>query len=194
VATGRDLVAAMKNVEPGQKVELDLRREAKPVKVTVIARPMDQVFFAGPAMMAAGVPGVPPLPPMPPMAGMAFESGHHWLLEGWSDAEFVKITPALGRYFGTDKGVLVARAPSDDALGLQDGDVIVAIGGREPQNGPHAMRILRSYQPGESVEIRVLRDRKAQTLKATVPEDEVGRGPHMRVALPRLPVEPPSAS
>ena len=197
VATGRDLVTAMKDVEPGQKVTLDLRRDAKPVKVTVVARPMDQVFFAGPAMTAVGVPGVPPLPPMPPMppmAGIAFGHGHQWLLEGWSGAEFVKVTPALGRYFGTDKGVLVAHAPSDATLGLQDGDVIVAIGGREPQSGAHAMRILRSYQPGESVEIRVLRDRKAQTLKATVPEDEVGRGPHMRVAPPRLPVEPPSAS
>jgi membrane-associated protease RseP (regulator of RpoE activity) len=200
VATGRDLVTAMKDVEPGQKVALELRRDGKPVKVTVVARPMDQVFFAGPAIMASeatmvsGMPGVQPLPPMPPMEGMAMAYGHAWLLEGWSDAELVEVTPALGRYFGTDKGVLVARAPSDDALGLQDGDVIVAIGGREPQSGAHAMRILRSYQPGESVEIRVLRDRKAQTLKATVPEDEVGRGPHMRVAPPRLPVEPPSAN
>jgi S1-C subfamily serine protease len=90
--------------------------------------------------------------------------------------------------------VLVARAPSDATLGLQDGDVIVAIGGREPQSGSHAMRILRSYQPGESVEIRVLRDRKAQTLKAAVPEGAIELGPHMRVAPPTLPVEPPSAS
>jgi len=198
VATGRDLVVAMKDVEPGQKVALDLRRDGKPVKATVVARPMDQVFMAGPAMMVSGLPGVPPLPPMPPMAGIAMGRGHHWLLEGWSDAELVKVTAGLGRYFGTDKGVLVARAPSDTTLGLQDGDVIVAIGGREPQSGPHAMRILRSYQPGESVEIRVLRDRKAQTLKASVPEDATERGPHRKVIRkvipPTLPVEPPSAS
>lgn len=194
VATGRDLVAAMKDVAPGQKVALDLRRDGKPVKVTVVARPIDRVFMAGPGMMVPGLPGVQPLPPMPPKAGMAFGRGHHWLLEGWSDAELVKVTPALGRYFGADKGVLVARAPSDATLGLQDGDVIIAIGGREPQSGSHAMRILRSYQPGESVEIRVLRDRKAQTLKASVPEDAVERAPQMRVAPPRLPVEPPSAS
>jgi S1-C subfamily serine protease len=194
VATDRDLVTAMKEVEPGQKVALDLRRAGKAVKVTVVARPMDQVYFAGPAMMAAGVPGVPPLPPIPPMAAMAMVHGHHWLLDGWSDAELVTVTPALGRYFGTDKGVLVARAPSDDALGLQDGDVIVAIGGREPQNGPHAMRILRSYQPGEAVEIRVLRDRKSQTLKASVPEDADERGPHHKALPATRAVEPTSAS
>ncbi|MGB5132410.1 MAG: PDZ domain-containing protein [Steroidobacteraceae bacterium] len=197
VATDRDLVTAMKDVEPGQKVALDLRRDGKPVKITVVARPMDQVFFAGPGMMVPGVPGVhpvPPLPPIPAMAGIAMARGHHWLLDGWSDAELVTVTPALGRYFGADKGVLVARAPSDDALGLQDGDVIVAIGGREPQNGPHAMRILRSYQPGESVEIRVLRDRKSQMLKATVPEDEAGRAPHHKVVPAAPPVEPASVS
>ena len=192
VATGRDLVAAMKDVEPGQEVALELRRDGKPVKLALVARPMDQVFFAGPGMMVPELHGVHPLPPMAAMA--AIGPGHHWLLEGWSDAELVKVTPGLGRYFGTDKGVLVARAPTDATLGLQDGDVIVAIGGREPQSGSHAMRILRSYQPGELVEIRILRDRKAQTLKASVPEDAVERRPEMKVMPPRLPVEPPSAS
>ncbi len=84
----------------------------------------------------------------------------------------VTLTPALGRYFGAEKGVLVAHAPEDAALGLQDGDVILAIGGREPQSGSHAMRILRSYQPGEPVELRILRDRRQQTLAAKVPARE----------------------
>ncbi|MDH4260926.1 MAG: PDZ domain-containing protein [Gammaproteobacteria bacterium] len=195
VATGRDLIAMMKDVEPGQKVALELRRDSKPVKVTVVARPMDQVFMAGPGMMEGAHPALrPPRPPMPTMEAMARDRGHHWLLEGWSDAELVQLTPALGRYFGTDKGVLVARAPTDAALGLQDGDVIVAIGGREPQSGPHAMRILRSYQPGETVEIRVLRDRKALTLNAAVPKDAAERGPRTKDIHPRLPVEPPAAS
>ena len=191
VKTDRDLVAVMRDVEPGQKVALDLRRDGKPVKVTVVARPIDQVFFGGPGLF---VPGVAPLPPMPAIAAIGAGRGHQWLLEGWSDAELVSVTPGLGRYFGTDKGVLVARAPSDSAFGLQDGDVIVAIGGREPQSGSHAMRILRSYQPGETVEIRVLRDRKAQTLKSTVPADERENGPLMRPAPPRPPVEAPTPS
>jgi S1-C subfamily serine protease len=197
VATSRDLVLAMKDVEPGQKVALELRRAAKSVKVTVVARPMDQVFMTRPQMMIAALPNlaaVPSVPSIPSVPGVAFGHGRHWLLEGWSDAELVKVTPGLGRYFGAEKGVLVARAPKDSTLGLQDGDVIVAIGGREPESGPHAMRILRSYQPGESVEIRVLRDRKAQTLKASVPEESNERAPQMRVPPPTLPVEPPSAS
>lgn len=187
VGTGRDLVTAMENVEPGQKVALDLRRDGKPVKLTVAARPMDHVFIAGPAMRDIEIEThrvLPDLDVMPAMHGMGMAHARHWLLEGWSDAELVTVTPALGRYFGADKGVLVARAPKDSTLGLQDGDVIVAVGGREPQNGPHAMRILRSYQPGETVELRILRDRKAQTLKAAVPEHKFEHGPGTLVLPP----------
>lgn len=193
VATGRELVKVMEGVEPGQKVALDLRRDGKPVKATVEARKLDHLFFAG---RAAAMPDIAlgALPAMPPMHGMELGGGH-WLLDAWGDAEFVTLTPGLGRYFGADKGVLVARAPEDSTLGLQDGDVIVAIGGREPQNSRHAMRILRSYQPGESVEIRVLRDRRAQTLSAKVPERAEGDVlRHREVYRHRLaPPEPPKA-
>jgi len=65
----------------------------------------------------------------------------------------------------------------------------VAIGGREPQDGPHAMRILRSYQPGESVELEILRDRRGQTLSAKIPE-RATRNVMRRVTPPKPPVAP----
>jgi S1-C subfamily serine protease len=68
--------------------------------------------------------------------------------------------------------------------------VIVSIGGREPQNGRHAMRILRSYQPGEAVEFRILRDRRTQTISAKIPE-RTGQDVLRRVAPPRPPAPPP---
>jgi S1-C subfamily serine protease len=188
VATGRELVKVMEDVEPGQKVALDLKRDGKAVKVTVEARKLDHVFFLGRGLP---MPAIAAMPAMPPMHGMDPDGGH-WLLDEWGDAEFVTLTPGLGRYFGTDKGVLVARAPEDSTLGLQDGDVIVAIGGREPQNSRHAMRILRSYQPGESIEIRVLRDRRAQTLTAKVPDRPEGDVVKHREIF-RQRIEPPPA-
>ena len=132
-----------------------------------------------------GIPAIEAVPAIPPMPAF----GEAWLLDEWGDAELVTLTPKLGRYFGADKGVLVARAPEDSSLGLQDGDVIVAIGGREPQDSRHAMRILRSYQPGESVDIRILRDRRPQNLTAKVPESAFGKDRVFRVA-PRVPVPP----
>jgi S1-C subfamily serine protease len=165
VTTGREIVRAMEEIEPGEKVELGLRRDGKAVEIEVEARPFDRVFMAGTAL-----PPIPPGPAMRALAGAPFDWEGHWLLDDWGDAEFVTLTPGLGRYFGAEKGVLVARAPGDASLGLEDGDVIVAIGGREPQNSRHAMRILRSYQPGEGVEIRILRNRRAETLRASIPE------------------------
>jgi hypothetical protein len=188
VTTGRELVRAMEAVEPGEKVELGLKRDGKPVKLAVEARPLDRTFFVG----TPGVPAVRPLPPLPALSAveaMPMDGDLHWLLEDWGDAEFVTLTPGLGHYFGADKGVLVAHAPEDASLGLKDGDVIVAIGGREPQNGRHAMRILRSYQPGETVDLRILRDRKTQTLSAKIPEREA-RDVMLRHAAPPRPPAP----
>jgi predicted metalloprotease with PDZ domain len=187
VATGRELVRVMETVKPGEKVELGLKRDGKPLKLAVEARPVDNLFFAAVPGVPA-IPSIPALPPLPAIAALAGDGDLHWLLEDWGDAEFVTMTPGLGRYFGADKGVLVARAPEDASLGLKDGDVIVAIGGREPQNGLHAMRILRSYQPGEPVELKILRDHRAQTLTAKIPEREQ-RGV-MRRVLPPPPAPP----
>jgi S1-C subfamily serine protease len=190
VTTGRELVKVMEGIEPGDKVSLELKRDGKPVKVAVEARPLDHVV-----LLRKGVPAVEGPPPMPPIAGIAMAGGPHWLLEDWGDAEFASLTPGLGRYFGADQGVLVIRAPEDASLGLQDGDVIVTIGGREPENGRHAMRILRSYQPGEAVELKILRDRRAQTLNAKVParaEVDVLRRRHLPA--PPAPPAPPAAA
>lgn len=191
VTTGRELVKAMEAVEPGEKVELGLRRDGKAVKLAVEARSLDRVFLAGPGALP-GIRALPALPAVPPVAALPFEGDMHWLLDEWGDAEFVTLTPGLGRYFGTDKGVLVAHAPEDATLGLKDGDVIVGIGGREPQNGRHAMRILRTYQAGEAVELRILRDRRAQTLNVRIPEREARDARRHRMPPPRAPV-PPSA-
>lgn len=182
VGTGREVVRAMREVEPGQKVALDLRRDGRPLRIEVEARARE-----GARSGAMGGVFVPDWMPMPP------DHPEHWLLGGWGDAELATLTPGLARYFGTDKGVLVVRAPAG-VKELQDGDVIQSIGGREPTDAPHAMRILRSYQPGENVEMRVLRERRSLTLRFAVPEQRMPgplRRHGIREALP-APLPPPS--
>jgi hypothetical protein len=65
-------------------------------------------------------------------------------------------------------GVRVASADGD-AFGLRDGDVIIAIDGRIPVDGPHAARILRSYRSGERVKLQVQRNRQTIGLDVTAP-------------------------
>ena len=86
----------------------------------------------------------------------------------WSDLDLVALTPALGAYFGTDKGLLVVRAPEDATLGLADGDVILEIGGREPQTPEHAVRILASFEPGETLHLTIMRKQRRETLEVRI--------------------------
>lgn len=83
--------------------------------------------------------------------------------------ELITLTPGLGRYFGTDRGVLVARAPTRDVLQLQDGDVILTIGGRVPTSSSQAIRILTSYDPGEKIKLVILRAHRRMDITATLP-------------------------
>ena len=89
-----------------------------------------------------------------------------------ADMELVELTPGLGEYFGTDSGLLVVRAPRNEAFELRDGDVIRSIGGREPDGVRHAMRILRSYQPGETMALDIVRNKRRRSLSIEVPEQE----------------------
>jgi hypothetical protein len=100
-------------------------------------------------------------------------TANHWMPFGyggaWSDIELVSLTPALGEYFGVEKGLLVVRAGRASELGFRDGDVIVELAGREPQSPEHALRILASFEPGESVAAAIMRQRKREALTIKVP-------------------------
>jgi S1-C subfamily serine protease len=83
--------------------------------------------------------------------------------------ELIALTPQLGWYFGTDHGVLVVRAATHGVLKLQDGDVILSIGGRVPASGSQAIRILTSYDPGEKIGLVILREHRRMSITATLP-------------------------
>lgn len=162
----REVVRLMREVEPESKVKLRVMRDGKPKDFELTARAMARRFDFRTA------PGFdPPDPPDPPEPMMPFDFMPRWG-GGLSGMELATLTPGLGSYFGVDKGVLVLRAPSEDSYKLKDGDVILSIDGREPTSGTHATRILRSYQPGEKLTLRIMRDRKAQNVEVALPEPQ----------------------
>jgi S1-C subfamily serine protease len=89
----------------------------------------------------------------------------------FGDMEMVSLTERLGSYFGTKEGLLIVRAPDNEDLQLQDGDVIRRIDGRTPTSVSHAMRILGSYESGETVKIEIMRDKRKKTISLEMPDD-----------------------
>lgn len=86
----------------------------------------------------------------------------------FSSLELASLDDDLGSYFGTTDGVLVVRAPAQESLGLKSGDVILSIDGRAPSSPGSAMRILRSYETGESITFEVMRQKRRTTVTGTV--------------------------
>jgi hypothetical protein len=93
---------------------------------------------------------------------------------GWLSMEMVTLDEELGEYFGTSEGLLVIRPPKDDSIDLKSGDVILGIDGRTPSSPSHALRIMRSYDPGESMTIQVMRNKRNVEVTVTVPERDRG--------------------
>jgi S1-C subfamily serine protease len=165
---GRDpslrVIERLHGVKPGDRLNLRVSRGGKVRDLTVIARPsMNDAYFMGRFRL--------PQIEVPNLKGMSRWAGPVIIGGPVADMELAKLTPALGRYFGTDSGVLVVRAPPKGALGLQDGDVIVSIGGRKPIDGSHVVRILGSYDPGEKITVKVVRQHRDISFATTVPQD-----------------------
>jgi predicted metalloprotease with PDZ domain len=149
----QELPGIMRDVQPDSRVSVRVLRDGKPRDFTLTARTSPNFFYS-----AHGFPDWPALP------------GAFMFHRPLMDMELATLTPRLGGYFGTDKGVLVVRAPADGALQLEDGDVILAIDGRQPTSGSHATRILGSYQAGEKIKLRIVREHKTIELEVTLPE------------------------
>ncbi|HVH67984.1 MAG TPA: PDZ domain-containing protein [Gemmatimonadales bacterium] len=164
---GRKLIALARKLEPGDTVRLEYRRESETKQATLVAEDLDgrvRVEVPGPAFAMPHV-----------MPDMDFE----WSFgEPWGELDLVSLNPDLGEYFGTKEGILVVKAPADSSLPLKGGDVILSIGGRKPTSQSHAMRILRSYEPGEAVSIEIMRKQKHITLSWKVPESREHRMRH----------------
>jgi S1-C subfamily serine protease len=168
-SSGDILLDYMDNVRPGDSLKLDYHRNGKNAVAMVTAEnPRDFLFN----LHLPAMPRMSPAPPAPPMPPMMMGGYRMFLGHGqWRNMQLVPMSPGLGRYFGTDKGLLVLRAPEDSALKLQDGDVILKIGGRDPGSPPHAMRIFGSYGPGDTLPLEIMRRGKALKLSIKLPPD-----------------------
>lgn len=184
VSTPGELVASMDGVQAGVPLKVEILRDGKTSAVDVTPQTREMrvmVFRRDPHEPMEGAGEVTVEDPHAGMGrrrspglghglghGMDMPFDHGAVLGERGGLDLATLTPTLGKYFGADQGVLVVGA--HDRLKLQDGDVLQSIGGRVVKDEAQARRILRSYVPGETVSLSVLRERKTLKLEAVVPE------------------------
>lgn len=177
---GAKLIDLVGDLDVGDTVKVEYRRGSEAKTATLVTDEQQGFAFSVPSVREMELPRMQ----MPFMTTPDGPGGFAMCFgDAWCDLDLVTLNSDLGDYFGTKDGVLVIKAPTDSALPLKSGDVILSIGGRKPTSPAHAMRILRSYDAGESVSIEIMRHQKRQTLSWTVPQ--AGEMRRMRPARPR---------
>lgn len=179
------LLTFMQGVEEGDKLDIEYLRDGNVGRLTVEPRVADSSVF-----VSSGLGGAAWEDWEEGIARIPDELRHAWRSRSYrqggslADMELVELSEGLGKYFGTDQGVLVVSAPASGALELKDGDVIQRIDGREPTSLNHALRILGSYQPGEALELSIMRDRRRRKLTVTIPDDRTSFVPASSLVVP----------
>lgn len=87
----------------------------------------------------------------------------------WNGLNLASVDAKLGRYFGAERGVLVLSA-GPELKGLEAGDVIQSIDGRQVDSPREAMVALRGKPDGGQVEVAYLRDRAKAKSTIKVPK------------------------
>lgn len=149
----------------GQLDRLDVHPIVSPLVETEIAR-----IAAAPCAPGAGDCRIPALT-------QAFR---------WNGLNLASMDARLGRYFGTDHGVLVLSGGAGLAA-LEPGDVIQRIDGEAVATPRDAMRALREQDTGGKVKVELLRERQRRVVEVTVPE-----APPLRWFAPPPPPAPPA--
>ncbi|MDZ4812135.1 MAG: PDZ domain-containing protein [Pseudomonadota bacterium] len=88
----------------------------------------------------------------------------------WASLNLSTLNPELGRYFGTEHGVLVLDTSANTLKELKPGDVIQVVDGQPADSVSGVMRALSRKEPGQTLNVEVWRDRKRQVFAVTAPE------------------------
>jgi S1-C subfamily serine protease len=139
---GRELTGRLRRMKGGETISLDYRRGKETRQAQLSVEPRND-FHGGVRLME--LPG------------------------RWFDLQLVSVNPDLGQYFGTDHGLLIVRASGDTEFKLKPGDVILKIGDQQPSTPSEAVRLIRTYQPGQTMPIEILRQKQKQTMPVSIP-------------------------
>lgn len=177
---GLRLIELAARLQPSDTVEVEFRRGPDRRTASLVTEGDPGVFVEGPGERPFRMRfwrsdesfGDGPLPATEFVERLDLPQPHREFFSGSAlgRLELAPINPELGRYFGATEGVLVISSPKDSELGLRGGDVVLSVDGRKPAGPGHLLRILRSYERGETFKLDILRDRKRETVSARLGE------------------------
>ena len=96
---------------------------------------------------------------------------------GYLGVQLLNLTPELRQHFGASRqsGILVSRVVAGgpaEAAGVAVGDVITTVDGAPVRTTSQLIGRIGRRQEGDEVELGILRDRSALTLRATLSQSE----------------------
>lgn len=172
---GARLIEMAARLHSGDTVQLDLRREDRRLTVTFEAdeSEMDYAVARLRDRVEGGLPGLRDFA----LDVLPESRGHVSIRVGGplASLELVRVNAGLSEYFGTSEGLLVVENPSDSSFALRAGDVILSIGGRRPTSPAHALRILSTYEAGDTVSFEIMRSRRRTTVSGRMPSERQWR-------------------
>lgn len=182
------LMTLIRDIEPGQEVQVEYLRGGERRTATVKARDLEAWTFVAPR--APGWDDAPlrerlehlgermgelrlRLPPVPPRLWECPEEEGPGGFVFRADRcpgglQLVALNPGLASYFRTDSGVLIAAVHEGSRLGLQAGDIVVKVDGRDASHPDQLRRILSSYGADEEISMTVIRQGREVTTRGTL--------------------------
>lgn len=182
------LMSIVRDIEPGQEVQIEYLRNGERHTATVKARELDTWTFVAPRTLGfddarlrvrmgelEGRLGEMRLhrPPAPPRfwecPGEEGSGGFVFRTDRCPGGlQLLALNPGLASYFRTDTGVLVAAVHEASRLGLQAGDVVMKVDGRDASDPDGLRRILSSYDADEEIGMTVMRQGREVTTRGTL--------------------------
>jgi S1-C subfamily serine protease len=173
---GLRLIELAARLEPNDTISVEYRRGKDRKTVSVVTADEPDILFRGEpggrAFAFRYQPDGPRRMVVPLEDDLEGRFGGPPFLYGsaLADLELAPLNPDLGRYFGATEGILVISVPKESELGLKAGDVVLAVDGRKPTTPSRLLRIMRSYDRGESFKLEILRNGKRETVTGRVGE------------------------
>lgn len=168
VENASDLRKLIKKTKPGEEVELILVREGKEKSVTAKIGDMDDYqdfdfqYFFGPEFGDNFKKFI--------FKPKKYLSTHH---HGFLGLHLQKMSDQLAEYFGVKRGALIGEVVEDSPAakaGLKAGDVIIEFDGRRIDDKSDINHFIKKTEPGDIIEIIVMRKGKQKTFKVELGE------------------------